>query len=88
MEHAFGRFKARGRRPLKRSKVSFKIVPQLAFVSAILHNIVEERGEVFWPQWLKAAAAEAAHQKTSTATLVAAAERERLCQALWDRRAQ
>ena len=46
VEHAFGRYKARWRRPLKRSEVVYSVVPKVAVTCAILHNFVEDRGEI------------------------------------------
>ena len=94
VEHCFGRYKGRWRRLLKRSEVSYKVVPSMAFACAILHNIVERRGDAFRQQWLEAAAADAADQPQGERDRnpggdlfrVAARSRDELCEALWARR--
>lgn len=84
VEHAFGRFKGRWRRILKRSEISYKFVPAMVFACAILHNIVEERGDGFRAGWLDAVADDAARQPDDGSHVTAIGAEGRQAQGMRD----
>ena len=51
VEIAFGRLKARWRRPLKRNDILIKNVPTVVSAAFVLHNICEIHGECFDKSW-------------------------------------
>lgn len=52
VEMAFGRLKGRWRLLLKRSDIDYVFMPQVIVACCVLHNMIENRKEVFPPHWI------------------------------------
>ena len=68
MENAYGRLKARWRRPLKRNDMHVNKIPIVIAAACVLHNICEIHREAFNDAWLSEEVSGSTFPQPSTVT--------------------